>query len=49
MIYARLLVARSLLTEDGVVFISIDEPHNPYQVCEPYYSMFPPESLPEMR
>ena len=25
MIYARLLVARSLLTEDGVIFISIDE------------------------
>ena len=27
-------------------WISIPEPHNPYQVPEPYYSMFPPESLP---
>lgn len=32
-----------------LMWFSIAEPHNPYQVCEPYYSMFPPESLPEMR
>ena len=31
-----------------LMWFSIAEPHNPYQVCEPYYSMFPPESLPEM-
>jgi len=28
------------------MMVSIPEPHNPYQVSEPYYSMFPPESLP---
>ena len=27
--------------------ISMAEPHNPYQVPEPYYSMFPPEKLPK--
>lgn len=32
-----------------LMWFSISEPHNPYQVCEPYYSMFPPEKLPEMR
>lgn len=31
-----------------LMWFSIAEPHNPYQVCEPYYSMFPPESLPQM-
>lgn len=31
------------------MWFSIAEPHNPYQTCEPYYSMFPPESLPQMR
>lgn len=36
MIYARLLVARSLLTEDGVIFISIDdnEVENLRKVCD---------------
>lgn len=36
MIYARLLVARSLLTEDGVVFISIDdnEVRNLRNICD---------------
>lgn len=29
-----------------LLYMSIPEPHNPYQVSEPYYSMFPPESLP---
>lgn len=27
-------------------WVSFAEPHNPYQVPEPYYSMFPPEMLP---
>jgi len=27
-------------------WVSFAEPHNPYQVCEPYYSMFPPEKIP---
>lgn len=30
------------------MWVSIPEPHNPYQAPEPYYSMFPPESLPEL-
>ncbi|MEO5998897.1 MAG: sulfatase-like hydrolase/transferase [Chitinophagaceae bacterium] len=28
------------------LYMSIPEPHNPYQVSEPYYSLFPPPSLP---
>jgi len=32
-----------------LMWFSMAEPHNPYQTCEPYYSMFPPESLPPMR
>jgi arylsulfatase A-like enzyme len=32
-----------------LLWFSIAEPHNPYQTCEPYYSMFPPEILPKMR
>lgn len=32
-----------------LMWFSIPEPHNPYQVCEPYFSMFPPESLPSLR
>lgn len=28
------------------IYLSINEPHNPYQVSEPYYSMFPPDKLP---
>lgn len=31
------------------LWFSIPEPHNPYQVPEPYYSMFPPDSLPPTR
>lgn len=36
MIYERLLVARSLLTNDGVIFISIDEheSHNLKKICD---------------
>lgn len=29
-----------------VLWLSFPEPHNPYQVCEPYYSMFAPDQLP---
>lgn len=32
-----------------LLWLSFPEPHNPYQVPEPYYSMFPPESLPPAR
>jgi arylsulfatase A-like enzyme len=28
------------------LWVSFPEPHNPYQVSEPYFSMFPPESVP---
>src|SRR5699024_3826343 len=30
------------------LYLSIPEPHNPYQVPEPYYSMFPPDKLPPL-
>lgn len=29
------------------VWVSFPEPHNPYQICEPYYSMFTPENIPD--
>lgn len=32
-----------------LLWLSFPEPHNPYQVPEPYYSMFAPESLPPNR
>jgi len=28
-------------------FVSFPEPHNPYQVPEPYFSLFPPEEVPD--
>ncbi|MGN0188469.1 MAG: sulfatase [Candidatus Cryptobacteroides sp.] len=28
------------------VWVSFPEPHNPFQICEPYYSMFAPEKIP---
>ncbi|MEW6356342.1 MAG: sulfatase-like hydrolase/transferase [Planctomycetota bacterium] len=31
------------------LWLTFAEPHNPYQVPEPYFSMFPPESLPPTR
>ena len=31
------------------LYMSIPEPHNPYQVSEPYYSLFPPDQLPAVR
>ncbi len=36
----------SLGDQPFLLWLSFPEPHNPYQVPEPYYSMFPPESLP---
>ncbi len=30
------------------LYLSIPEPHNPYQVPEPYYSLFPPDKLPPL-
>lgn len=38
----------SLSGQPFFMLFSMPEPHNPYQTCEPYYSMFPPESLPKM-
>jgi len=32
-----------------LLWMSFPEPHNPIQVPEPYYDMFPPEALPPMR
>lgn len=31
------------------LWLSFPEPHNPYQAPEPYYSLFPPETLPPVR
>lgn len=31
------------------LYLSIPEPHNPYQVSEPYYSLFPPNTLPPVK
>jgi len=31
------------------LYLSIPEPHNPYQVSEPYYSMFPEKDLPQFK
>lgn len=32
-----------------LMWLSFPEPHNPYQVSEPYYSMFSPDKLPDTR
>ena len=42
MIYARLMVARSLLTEDGVIFISIDnnEIDNMKKICDEIFGVY---------
>lgn len=39
----------SLSDKPFLMWFSIAEPHNPYQTCEPYYSMFPPELLPQVK
>jgi len=31
------------------LWLSFAEPHNPFQIPEPYYSMFPPDSIPAPR
>ena len=31
------------------LWVSFAEPHNPYQVPEPYFNLFPPEMLPPLR
>lgn len=36
-------------TEPFFLWVSFPEPHNPYQVCEPYYSMFAPDKIPQPR
>lgn len=39
----------SVQDQPFLLWLSFPEPHNPYQVPEPYYSMFLPEDLPEPR
>ncbi len=39
---------RSLDGAPFCLWLSFPEPHNPYQVPEPYFSMFPPETLPPL-
>jgi len=34
--------------EPFFLWVSILDPHNPYQACEPYFEMFSPESLPPL-
>lgn len=36
-------------TKPFFLYLSIPEPHNPYQVSEPYYSMFPEKDLPQFK
>ncbi len=40
---------RSLAGKPFYLWLTFAEPHNPYQVPEPYFSMFPPQSLPPSR
>jgi arylsulfatase A-like enzyme len=53
--YPSRIVTKSLewikLTDNKPFFLwmSFPEPHNPYQVPEPYYDMFPPDRLPQVR
>lgn len=42
-------VIDSIQGKPFLMWFSMPEPHNPYQVCEPYFSMFPPQDLPKMR
>ena len=37
---------QSVADKPFLLWLSFPEPHNPYQVPEPYFSMFPPPSLP---
>ena len=40
---------RSLQDDRFFLWLSFLEPHNPYQVPEPYFSTFPPDELPPVR
>lgn len=37
---------KSVPNKPWLLWLSFPEPHNPYQVPEPYYSLFPPDNLP---
>ncbi len=39
----------SVKDEPFFLWMSFPEPHNPFQVSEPYFSLFPPESLPPLK
>lgn len=41
MIYSRLMLARNLLSEDGLIFISIDEHefHNLRKICDEVFGL----------
>jgi arylsulfatase A-like enzyme len=39
----------SLEDQPFCLWLSFAEPHNPYQVPEPYFSLFPPEALPPVQ
>jgi len=39
----------SLSSDPFFLWLSFAEPHNPYQVPEPYFSLFPPETLPPVQ
>lgn len=41
--------ADGVLSRPFLLWLSFPEPHSPYQVPEPYYSMFPPDTLPRTR
>ncbi len=40
---------RSIKGRPFFIWLSFAEPHSPYQVPEPYFSLFPPETLPPVR
>ena len=48
--YQNVSAALRFVEEQGenpfFLWLSFAEPHNPYQVPEPYFSLFPPENLP---
>ncbi|MBI3923013.1 MAG: sulfatase-like hydrolase/transferase, partial [Armatimonadetes bacterium] len=39
----------SLENQSFFLWLSFAEPHNPYQAPEPYFSLFPPDSLPPVK
>lgn len=40
---------QSLESQSFFLWLSFAEPHNPYQAPEPYFSLFPPDSLPPVK